>query len=92
LLRETLASYPNADSLVWAQEEARNMGGWTFVEPRLMNLMAACPRPLYVGRTPSASPATGNYTMHELEQHKLVDEALDTTGAAAPATAAQTQS
>lgn len=92
LLRETLASYPNATSLVWAQEEAQNMGGWTFVEPRLLNHMDACPRPLYVGRTPSASPATGNYTMHELEQHKLVDEALDTTGAAAPATAAQAQS
>jgi hypothetical protein len=30
----------------------------------------------YVGRTPSASPATGSYAIHELEQKKLVDESL----------------
>jgi 2-oxoglutarate dehydrogenase E1 component len=90
LLRVTLATYPNAQILVWAQEEAQNMGGWTFVGPRLFELMPACERPVYVGRTASASPATGNYTMHELEQHKLVDEALGQSEPAsvAPATAA----
>ena len=30
----------------------------------------------YVGRTASASPATGSYAIHELEQKKLVDESL----------------
>jgi multifunctional 2-oxoglutarate metabolism enzyme len=76
LLRETLGRYPNARSLVWAQEEAKNMGAWAFVEPRLMNLLPNCDRPIYVGRTASASPATGSYTTHELEQTKLVQEAL----------------
>src|SRR5213593_132234 len=33
-LRELLGRYPNAKQLVWAQEEPKNMGGWTFVEPR----------------------------------------------------------
>lgn len=90
-LKEVLGSFPNATSLVWAQEEAQNMGGWTFVEPRLLNLMEKCSRPLYVGRPASASPATGNFTMHELEQHRLVDEALAVgeARAAAPATGAQ---
>ncbi|HEV7376976.1 MAG TPA: multifunctional oxoglutarate decarboxylase/oxoglutarate dehydrogenase thiamine pyrophosphate-binding subunit/dihydrolipoyllysine-residue succinyltransferase subunit [Pyrinomonadaceae bacterium] len=75
-LREIFKSYPNATQLVWAQEEAKNMGGWTFVEPRLMNMLPSCQRPFYVGRAASASPATGSYTIHELEQRRLVDQAL----------------
>jgi 2-oxoglutarate dehydrogenase E1 component len=76
LLRETFARYANARELVWAQEEPKNMGGWTFVEPRLTNLLAACERPRFVGRSASASPATGFYTTHELEQTGLVQDAL----------------
>ncbi|MDQ3754868.1 MAG: multifunctional oxoglutarate decarboxylase/oxoglutarate dehydrogenase thiamine pyrophosphate-binding subunit/dihydrolipoyllysine-residue succinyltransferase subunit [Acidobacteriota bacterium] len=77
-LREIFASYPNASQLVWAQEEPKNMGGWTFVEPRLMGMLPACERPYYVGRAASASPATGSYAIHELEQRQLVDQALTT--------------
>src|SRR5215216_4843359 len=63
-IRETLAKYPNARRLVWAQEEPQNMGGWTFVRDRLEN-------PRYVGRTASASPATGSYSIHQKEQAEL---------------------
>ena len=76
LLRETFASYPNATQLVWAQEEPKNMGGWTFVGPRLEGLLPRGERPHYVGRAASASPATGSYAIHELEQRQLVDHAL----------------
>jgi hypothetical protein len=41
-----------------------------------MNMLPACQRPFYVGRAASASPATGSYTIHELEQRRLVDQAL----------------
>jgi 2-oxoglutarate decarboxylase len=75
-INEIIASYPNAKELVWAQEEPQNMGGWNFVEFRLFELMPSCPRPIYVGRAASASPATGSYTVHGLEQEKLVNEAL----------------
>jgi len=75
-LREVLAKYPAARQLVWAQEEPKNMGGWTFVEPRLENLLSRCERPIYVGRAPSASPATGSYAIHQAEQTRLVAEAL----------------
>jgi 2-oxoglutarate dehydrogenase complex dehydrogenase (E1) component-like enzyme len=30
----------------------------------------------YVGRVASASPATGSYTIHQLEQQQLVEAAL----------------
>jgi 2-oxoglutarate dehydrogenase E1 component len=75
-LREVFASYTQATQLVWCQEEPKNYGGWTFVEPRLSGLLAACERPYYAGRAASASPATGSYTIHELEQRKLIDDAL----------------
>ena len=75
-IRETLAKYSNAKQLVWAQEEPQNMGGWTFVQERLENLMTDCERPKYVGRSASASPATGSYSIHQKEQAELVAEAL----------------
>ena len=76
-LREMLAKYPNAKELVWAQEEPQNMGGWTFIQERLENLLPSCERPKYVGRSASASPATGSYSIHQKEQTELVNEALN---------------
>jgi 2-oxoglutarate dehydrogenase E1 component len=78
-LRELLTKYPKTKQLVWAQEEPKNMGGWTFVEQRLENLLSACERPIYVGRVASASPATGSYAIHQAEQARLVTEALAIT-------------
>ena len=75
-IRETLAKYSNATQLVWAQEEPQNMGGWTFIQERLENLLPACERPKYVGRSASASPATGSYSIHQKEQAAIVSEAL----------------
>jgi 2-oxoglutarate dehydrogenase complex dehydrogenase (E1) component-like enzyme len=75
-LREVLGRYSHARQLVWAQEEPKNMGGWSFVEQRLEQLLPACDRPLYVGRAASASPATGSYAIHQAEQARLVTEAL----------------
>lgn len=75
-LTELLAGYPNAKELVWCQEEPKNMGGWTFMESRLENLLPRCERPRYVGRAASASPATGSYAIHTQEQTRLVQEAL----------------
>ncbi|MEZ5307313.1 MAG: multifunctional oxoglutarate decarboxylase/oxoglutarate dehydrogenase thiamine pyrophosphate-binding subunit/dihydrolipoyllysine-residue succinyltransferase subunit [Pyrinomonadaceae bacterium] len=71
-----IEKYSNATELVWAQEEPKNMGAWTFVEPRLRSI---CPDNVtlrYVARHLSASPATGSYAIHGLEQAKLVEEAL----------------
>ncbi len=75
-LTEAIAHYPNAKELVWCQEEPKNMGGWTFMESRLENLLPRCQRPRYIGRSPSASPATGSYAIHLQEQKRLVSEAL----------------
>jgi 2-oxoglutarate dehydrogenase E1 component len=79
-LKEIFATYENATQIFWTQEEPQNMGGWMFVEPRLREIKGDLSL-RYVGRTASASPATGSYAIHELEQRKLVDEALLEEGA-----------
>lgn len=74
-LQEVFASYSNATQLFWTQEEPQNMGGWTFVESRLREIKGNLTL-RYVGRCASASPATGSYAIHNLEQEKIVNDAL----------------
>jgi 2-oxoglutarate dehydrogenase E1 component len=73
LLRRALARHRKASEWVWVQEESMNMGGWTFMEPRLRALGYTVQ---YVGRDTSASPATGSYHVHVREQKELVAAAV----------------
>ncbi len=69
-LSTELARFKNAE-LVWCQEEPKNMGGWTFVDPwlelTLAKLNIAAKRARYVGRPASASTAAGLMTRHVKE-------------------------
>ncbi|MGH1478168.1 MAG: 2-oxoglutarate dehydrogenase E1 component [Geminicoccales bacterium] len=80
VLAEELLRYKNSISLVWCQEEPRNMGSWSFVAPRLETVFAELgfdqTRPIFAGRKAAPSPATGSHEQHMREQAKLVDEAL----------------
>ncbi|MEV6373368.1 multifunctional oxoglutarate decarboxylase/oxoglutarate dehydrogenase thiamine pyrophosphate-binding subunit/dihydrolipoyllysine-residue succinyltransferase subunit [Micromonospora musae] len=72
-INRRLQAYPNAE-LVWAQEEPRNQGAWTFL---LSELAPSLPRPLrLVSRTASAAPATGSTKRHAREQKELIDRVL----------------
>jgi 2-oxoglutarate dehydrogenase E1 component len=80
VLGEELVRYPKAARVIWCQEEPRNMGAWSFVAPRIE---AVCTelgmdqtRPIYAGRPPAASPATGLHQQHVREQTSLVMAAL----------------
>jgi len=75
-LRAVLRRYRKAAEFVWLQEEPQNMGGWSFMEPRLRDLLEGR-RIEYVGRDASASPATGSYKIHQREQEELIDVALN---------------
>ena len=87
-LKKIVASYPNTSEVVWTQEEPQNMGGWTFVEDRIRKILSAGVSLRYVGRTASASPATGSYSIHNLEQKQLVEDSLRISKESnAPATA-----
>jgi 2-oxoglutarate dehydrogenase E1 component len=74
-----LKSLPKLAQLVWVQEEPWNMGAWRYMIPLLQDLvspMTAKPAIEYVGRTASASPATGFDKVHEAEQQAIVEQAL----------------
>lgn len=77
---EEVALYKNAD-LVWAQEEPKNMGAWSFVEPRIATATRTLnnkeQRCRYAGRRPAAAVATGLGTRaHTAEQNAIIEAAF----------------
>lgn len=76
-----IRTYRNLHEIVWLQEEPRNMGAWSFMEPRLRDLagrIAAHGSPTielrYCGRPESASTAEGTLSQHQQEQQRLLRE------------------
>ncbi|HEY7243107.1 MAG TPA: 2-oxoglutarate dehydrogenase E1 component [Xanthobacteraceae bacterium] len=65
---------------VWCQEEPRNMGAYSFLEPylewALHQIDAENGRPIYAGRPASAATATGVMSQHVKQLHALLDDAL----------------
>ena len=82
-LVKELQRFPGA-VMVWCQEEPKNQGGWSFIEPNiewvLGRIGAKHKRPVYAGRAASASPATGLMSQHKAQQEALVNEALTMEG------------
>mmetsp|Transcript_39402 Transcript_39402/g.92015 ORF Transcript_39402/g.92015 Transcript_39402/m.92015 type:complete len:933 (+) Transcript_39402:644-3442(+) len=73
---EQVKLYPNAE-IVWAQQEPKNMGAYSYVDPRIMtatrDLNGEEKRARYVGRKVSAAPATGMPKVHNQENlHILI--------------------
>jgi 2-oxoglutarate dehydrogenase E1 component len=78
-LAAELARFKKAD-VVWCQEEPKNMGSWTFVEPYLEWVLKTAgskvDRPRYVGRPASAATATGLMSKHTAQLQAFLDEAF----------------
>ena len=78
-LRKELARFRNAE-MVWCQEEPKNMGGWTFVDPwlelTLEKVDIKANRGRYVGRPASASTAAGLMSRHLKELEAFTSEAF----------------
>jgi 2-oxoglutarate dehydrogenase E1 component len=74
-----LKRFANAE-LVWVQEEPKNMGGWTFVDPwlelTLERMSIKAKRARYVGRNASASTAAGLMSRHLKELETFLTEAF----------------
>ncbi|KJX92554.1 2-oxoglutarate dehydrogenase e1 component like protein [Zymoseptoria brevis] len=76
-LKENLDSYPNAETIVWCQEEPLNAGAWSFAQPRIETLLNNTEHHdrkhvMYAGRNPSASVATGLKSSHMKEEQDLL--------------------
>ncbi|HZP21119.1 MAG TPA: 2-oxoglutarate dehydrogenase E1 component [Bauldia sp.] len=74
-----LARFRQAD-MVWCQEEPKNMGAWTFIDPYLEWVLeqigADRKRARYVGRAASAATATGLMSKHLAQFNAFVEEAF----------------
>jgi len=74
-----LARFKNAE-VVWCQEEPKNMGSWSFVEPNLEWVLSqvggAAQRARYVGRPASAATATGLMSKHVAQLNAFLDDAF----------------
>ncbi|MGY1787272.1 multifunctional oxoglutarate decarboxylase/oxoglutarate dehydrogenase thiamine pyrophosphate-binding subunit/dihydrolipoyllysine-residue succinyltransferase subunit [Geodermatophilus sp. SYSU D00698] len=74
-IAEAVGRYPNAQDLVWVQEEPANMGAWSFMALNLPEHLGG--RTLRrVSRKASASPAVGSAKVHEVEQKELIASAF----------------
>jgi 2-oxoglutarate dehydrogenase E1 component len=73
-----LSRFRNAE-IVWCQEEPKNMGAWSSVEPYLEwvlnQLRRKGQRTRYVGRAASAATATGVMSKHLAQLKAFLDEA-----------------
>jgi len=72
---EECAKYPNAE-IVWAQQEPKNMGAYSYVAPRVetttRELNKNEKKARYVGRPVSAAPATGMGKVHQKEYEDIL--------------------
>ncbi len=78
-LIQELSRFTQAE-IVWCQEEPKNMGAWSFIEPNISwvldHIEAKHRRPRYAGRPASASTAVGLMRKHQHELTVLLEEAL----------------
>lgn len=72
-----IESYPRLEEVIWLQEEPRNMGAWTFVAPRLRDLLRNRLPLRYIGRTRRASPSEGSHEWHVREQARIIEAAFN---------------
>ncbi|CAN7990498.1 unnamed protein product, partial [Ixodes pacificus] len=75
LVKQEMDKYPNAD-ICWVQEEHKNQGYWSFIQPRLQTVTANQMPIQYIGRNVSPSTATGSKHVHKKEFEKLLNDSF----------------
>ena len=72
---DTLGAYSSATEFLFAQEEPRNCGAWSFVKPRLDFVLGQSFR--YAGRPEMPTSATGNGSQHKQQMADILKDAFD---------------
>ena len=71
-LQDIIARYPNAERFVWAQEEPRNMGAWSFMLQRFTQVrLEVASRKYY------AVPAAGSKARFEKRHQQVLKDVFD---------------
>jgi 2-oxoglutarate dehydrogenase E1 component len=71
-LLSIIDTYPNAERFVWAQEEPKNMGAWSYMLERFPKL-----RLEVASREYHAAPAAGSSTRFKKRHQKVLDIVFD---------------
>jgi multifunctional 2-oxoglutarate metabolism enzyme len=79
-LKNYFKELKHVKEIVWCQEEPKNMGAWTYISPRLQELLGRGQKLSYAGRQAAASPAAGQKKIHDAEQARLLKVALGQAG------------
>src|SRR5437588_8440598 len=66
--------FPSLEEVMWAQEEPKNMGAWSYAAPRLRVSTGNALVMRYAGRPDRASPAEGYAEAHKREQDRIIAE------------------
>ncbi|GGG94560.1 2-oxoglutarate dehydrogenase subunit E1 [Polaribacter pacificus] len=72
-IQQVIDRYPNATDYVWAQEEPRNMGAWSFMLERFeLVKLQVCSLKYY------AVPAAGSSTRFKIRHQRVIDSVFET--------------
>ncbi|WKD85673.1 2-oxoglutarate dehydrogenase E1 component [Polaribacter huanghezhanensis] len=71
-LGNVIATYPTAERFVWAQEEPKNMGAWSYMLERFPKLQLEV-----ASREYHAVPAAGSSARFKKRQQKVLDKVFD---------------
>jgi 2-oxoglutarate dehydrogenase E1 component len=80
-LEALVETYPEVRTVVWAQEEPKNMGAWRAMRHRIEDAVPREIELVYEGRPSHASPSEGYPRAHAEEQSRIVRAALGLAGA-----------
>ena len=71
-IQKIIDRYPNVEEYIWAQEEPRNMGAWSYMLQRFeLKNLSVCSRKYY------AVPAAGSSTRFKKRHKAVIDSVFD---------------
>ncbi len=76
-LRAVISGYPHLKQVIWLQEEPRNQGAWSYMAPRLEEVLPKGISLAYLGRSERASTAVGSDEAHQMEQREIIEAAFE---------------
>ena len=80
-LVKEIKRYAENAKFYWCQEEPKNMGAWLlvrdYIQWTLNHIGAKNNQIMYIGRNPSASPATGYAKRHIKQQKEIIDQVFE---------------
>lgn len=72
-----LKCYTHVKNFIWCQEEPKNQGAWYYIYHCFYDNVKIILN--YIGRPDSAAPAVGRFSMHQVQQKKIIKDALNLT-------------